>query len=146
MTIKGYYKHARNRAQRRKSLWNLLLVPLPVGSIFIIFCVLTKFMWKIHVNIFPSHEGRFNEILDEKISLLLIMPLFFASIPLGLMVVNVISWCILPIRKVFDKEAKGYKGTSFKESMEDLFKVALIVVPACLILSYIGASTLKNIK
>jgi len=150
---KGYFKRARIRAQRRKSLWNIVLVLFALLGIGVSCYGLFQLSWRVHTFIYPEHMGRFNEFWQEGISgrafissFLLIIPLFFAAIPLGLMFANCIAWCIPLARKTFEKEAKGHKFTSFKESMSGLFKFSLIIVPICLILSLIGAATLKNLK
>ena len=149
----GYFSRARVRAKRRKSPWNLILIPLVICGIAGVWYGLFKLMWWIHTTIYPEHTGRFNEFWQEGISLpsfvssfLLMIPLFIASIPLGMLLANSIAWCIRPARRAFEREAKGHKHTTFKESMSGLFKFSLFIVPICLALSLIGALTLKNLK
>lgn len=152
---KGYFSRAQIRAKRRRSPWNLILIPLVIGGIGSVCYGLFQVMWRIHTIIYPEHIGRFNEFWQGQdglsarsfvSSFLLIIPLFFASIPLGLILANLIAWCIPPARQAFEKEAKGHKFTSFKEAMTGLFQLALVIVPICLVLSLIGAITLKRMK
>jgi len=110
-------------------------------------------MWSVHTKIYPEHAGRFSEFWGKDISFtsfvssfLLMMPLLVAAIPMGLLFSNCIAWCIFPARKVFAKEAGGVKGASFREAMHGLWIFAKILVPICLLLSFAGAVTLKNLK
>lgn len=150
---KGYFTRARIRARRRKSPWNLILIPLSMFGIGMVSYYLFRFMWWIHILVYPEHKGHFSEFWQSGISLpsfissfLLMMPVLFAAFPLGFMIANCLAWCIPPARKTSDQEAKGYKFASFEESMRGLYKISLIWVPVCLILSLIGALTLRNLK
>lgn len=150
---KGYFSRAQIRAKRRRCPWNFILIPLAVGGIGGSWYVLFQLMWQIHTIFYPVHIGRFNEFWKEGISplsflssFLLMIPLSLAALPLGMMLANCIAWCIPPARQAFEKESSGNMHTSFKESMSGLFKFSLIIIPICLILSFIGALTLKNLK
>jgi len=149
--IKRYFPEARERAKRRKSPWNLILIP--VGAAWIgFFCVAQfKILWAIHILIYPNHAGRYEEFWPAGLSIpafissfLLIMPVFISSIILGMIAANIFLWCIPPMRRIFDKEAQGTKGASFRESRMSLCKIAGYVVPICFLLGLIGAFTLKS--
>ncbi|HSR10722.1 MAG TPA: hypothetical protein VLS90_04710, partial [Thermodesulfobacteriota bacterium] len=79
-------------------------------------------------------------------SFLLLIPIILASIPLGLVVANCIAWCIPPARRVFDREAEGIEWAAFGDAMGGLAKMSLILVPICLLLSFVGAATLRSLK
>ena len=53
--IYEFYTEARQRAKRRKSPWNLILIPLVIGGIGSVWYGLFQLMWKIHINIYPEH-------------------------------------------------------------------------------------------
>lgn len=149
----GFFDRAHRRAQRRKSPWNLLLIPLALGGIVLSAYVLFQIMWRVHIAVYPEHANKLGEFWGEGISprsfissFLLLVPLLIAAAPLGLMLANILAWCITPARKVFDKEAQGVKWASLSESMHGLAKVALIALPLCLLLSLIGAVTLKSLR
>lgn len=149
---KDYLQRARQRAKRRRSPWNFILPPLMLISVGLIWYVLFQFMWSVHVHFFPAHAGRFEQYWNEGIgarafvsSFLLSIPLGIASVPLGLIVSNAVAWCIPPARRAFEREAETVK-MNFKRIMLDLFKLALIIVPPCLLLSFIGAATLVNLR
>lgn len=149
----GYFERAQQRAQRRRSPWNLLLIPFGIGGIFGSAYLLFQVMWRIHAAFYPDHSGRFREFWREGISLpsfvssfLLLIPLLVAGLLIGLMFANCVGWCIVPARRVFDLEADGVKWAPFRESMHALWVIARVVVPFCLFLSFIGAATLKSLK
>jgi len=150
---KGYYERARQRAQRRRSPWNLLLIPLVIGSTGLTTYSLFRAMWQVHTMIYPDHAGRLGEFWGKGIgfrtfvsSFLLAMPLLFAALPLGMIVANGLAWCIGPARRAFNREAEGVKWASFRQSVSGLAIVAAVVVPLCLLLSFIGAVTLQNLE
>ncbi len=149
----GYARRARQRAQRRKSPWNLLLIPFGIGGVGGSAYILFQIMWRIHVALYPGHAGRFNEFWQGGVSFasfvssfLLLVPLFVASLPIGLMFTNCVAWCIVPARRAFEREAEGVKWASFRESMRGLWVIVRIVVPGCLLLSFIGAATLRSLR
>jgi hypothetical protein len=155
---KGYLRRAHKRADRRKSLWN---VPCVVGGFLLIgvlWRTLLHAMWYVHTLFYPEHAGSFSAVFGNFIGdssprisdasfpcVLLEMPLLFASIPLGFLIANFIMWCIPPARKAMDREAQGIKWGTFVEAQAFLFKIVLIVVPSCLVLSFIGAVTLRHL-
>lgn len=57
---------------------------------------------------------------------------------IGMMLANLTAWCIIPARKVFQKEARGVKGTSFKEAMKHLSIASAILVLVAAPLSFLG--------
>lgn len=149
----GYLKRTQERAQRRRSPWNLLLIPFFTlgggGSAYLLF----QAMWRIHLLFYPEHAGRVTEFWRSGLSFrsfvssfLLLMPLLFASVPIGLILANALAWCVSPARRAFEREAEGVKWASFRQSMHGLWLMARLVVPACFLLSFIGAATLKNLR
>jgi len=151
--IKKYILEAQERAKRRKSPWNLILIPFVIiGGIFV-YIIQFKMLWFIHIIIYPNHFGRLSEFWREGLSFrafissfLLAMPIFFSSLVLGMIIANLLAWCIIPARRTFDKEAQGIKETSFREAIKTLGKAAAYLVPICFVLGLIGAATLKSLK
>ena len=151
--IKKYIQEARGRAKRRKSPWNLILIPFAIIGGFFVYIVQFRILWFIHIIMYPNHSGRLSEFWREGLSFnafissfLLAMPIFFSSLVLGLLIANFLAWRIPPARKAFDKEAQGIKGTSFSEVMKGLGKAAIYLVSICFVLGLIGAATLKSLR
>jgi hypothetical protein len=149
----GYEKRAQRRAQRRKNPWNILLIVFAFAGAFLITYLLFQLMWRIHVIIYPAHVDRLEEFWSKGIGLkaaistfLLLVPLFFASLPMAGIAANATIWLIPPARRAFEEEATGVQGASFHESMSGLWVIARVVVPVCLLLSFIGAATLASLR
>ncbi len=150
--IKKYIQEAQERARRRKSAWNLILIPFVfIGAAFV-YIIQFKALWLIHIIIYPSHSGHLSEFWREGLSFsvfissfFLAMPILISSIVLGMIIANLLAWCIIPIRRIFDREAQGVKGTSFREAMGALSKIAAYLLPICFVLGLIGAATLKSL-
>jgi len=155
---KGYLSRAAQRAQRRKSPWNLILVPLFVFGMLLSYAIQVGILWGIHILIYPTHAGKLSEVFRTQTNvsfleilpyLLFIVPILFSSLVLGLMIANLLAWCIPPARRVFDAEAESVTEAgwvSFRESMMALTIGAVFLVPICLFLGLIGAFTLKTLK
>ena len=150
--VADYYTAARHRAERRKSAWNVLLIPFCFGAWLGIWYLLFRLVWQFHVFLYPQH--RLEDFLDHtgRISirsficglLMLFAPLVGAMV-LGFMLGNVVFWLITPIRRIFDAEARGYPGTSFRDSMRVLFKVGVWALPIGLALAFTGAYFLNSL-
>ena len=139
--IEKYITEARSRAQRRKSLWNVLLFVFAFLSIGFI----TFYSSKYIIYLFQSATTPFSTIAQKHdIQLIFItLPLFLVSIPWGLMLGNILIWLIPPARRTLDKEAEGYKGCSFEESMRNLFKMALIMPVILIPIAIFASSRIK---
>ncbi len=151
--IKKYINEAQERAKRRKSPWNLILIPIGIAGTSFFYYIQFNVLWSFHVYVYPNHSGRLSEFWREGgsattfiSSFLLATPIFFSSLVLGMMMANVLLWFVPPIRKIFENEARGIKGVLFSETMKSLGKVALYVVPTCFLLGLIGAVTLKSFQ
>jgi hypothetical protein len=148
---RGYFKRAHQRAGRRQSIWNLVLILGVFGSCFLFWRGLMSGMWYVHTLFYPNQAGRFSEFWEGHThasffpGFLLVIPLFFPPIPLGMLFTNFIMWCIPPARRAFDREAKGVKWASFIEAQSGLGWIALIIVPVCIVLSFVGALTLTHL-
>ena len=134
--IGKYYAEARQRAEGKKSPWNWILFPLSVigiiGSGFLLFKGLSDFQR----HLIPT-DVIYSSGIES--GLLLSVPLMFLALPLGFMFANFIAWCIPPARRAMDKEAKGVKGASFKESMKPFLIWIMILLPISLPLALWGA-------
>lgn len=146
-----YYADARHRATRRKSPWNLILIPLCAGSAIAIGYALFRLVWRFHVAFYPDHQLpgfwqkgiSFNSFVP---SVLMVFALAPGSIALGFMLGNFLAWLILPARRVFDAEARDFPGTSFRDSMGGLFRMALWTVPGGLAIALAAAYFLKSLR
>lgn len=146
-----YFSGARRRATRRKSAWNLLLIPFGLGLCLVSWYGLFRVIWLFHVSIYPGHQLRdfwredigFGSFVPSLLMVFGVMPL---AVILGLMLANSLLWLIVPLRRVFEAEAQGHPGTSFQASMRGLIKLAMWVAPFCMAIAFLAAYFLKSLR
>jgi hypothetical protein len=146
-----YYAAARLRAGRRKSAWNLILIPTALFGWLGSWYVLFRIVWAFHQILYPRHV--FHDFWQEGISFASFLPSFlmlFAPAPapicIGLIFANCVAWLIPPARRTLDAEAEGYKGTGFRESTEALLRLIKWTVPGGLIIDLVAASLLRSLR
>lgn len=149
----GYLDRVRVRAQKRTSPWNLLLIPLCFGGFFLIPYALFRCMWAVHIWLYPAHDGHLGEFWGKGIgflsfvsSLLLLLPLVLAGIPISMLMANSITWCIPAARRAFLREGEAEIAFSFPVAMRQLWRVSRWMLPICLFLSLMGAVTLTKLR
>jgi hypothetical protein len=135
----SYMDEVRARAKRRKSPWNLLLIPAVLGP----WLLLSWFSWvefgKLHELLHPEREF---VILPEGLSgiLMAVAPLFAWLVP-SMVVGNLLVAAIGPAKRVLDVEAKSVPGTDLSSSNRSLLRLSLVMTPAALLVGFIGACT-----
>ena len=123
----AYYAGARERAGRRASRWNALLIPLSLGAWAGIWYFGFKLVWLFHTVFYPDHllkdfwrQGV--SLRSGLFSFLMVFSLGPGAVSLGFILTNLILWLIPGARKAFESEAAGHPGTNFRETMHTLFK------------------------
>src|SRR5438128_1987206 len=148
---RGYLERARTRATRRKSPWNLLLLPLGFLGVAIAWWASLRLLWAVRDLILPTHAVSFSVMFNQEfhqedrgfIPLLFFIPPFFAAVPVGLLLCNAIAWCIPPARRAFAREAEGVWHASFADAQRDLATVALYISVPTLVIALVGALLLR---
>jgi len=149
--VAEYYAGARHRAKRRKSAWNALLIPFCFGGWFGIWYGLFRLVWLFHVTIYPEHQLRdfwqagisFRSYVPSCLMVFSLMP---GAIVAGFMLGNILLWLITPVRRIFEAEAHGYPGTSFRDSMRRLFRFGVWLLPIGLVIAFAAAYFLKSLR
>lgn len=133
----NYIEKARFRAQRRKSAWNLLLLPAIIIPLCAIWVGSYKILNTLHSTV---HPGQNFQITGKGIGAVLaaVTP-FFGALPVAMIIGNFLVWLIPPVRKVLDEEAKPFPSTSFINSQKQLLKLAYVLVPVSIALAIVGA-------
>jgi len=72
-------------------------------------------------------------------SILMFVPIIFPSLAIGMMLANLVAWCVRPARRVFNKEAKGVKYASFKTAVKHLAIASLILLIVAAPIALLGA-------
>ena len=146
-----WYAGARHRAQRRRSAWNLILIPLGLAGWLGAWYGLFRLVWAFHVTLYPQHSlhdfwGKGVSFSSFVPSFLMVFALMPGAICLGLILANCVAWLIAPARRTFDAEAAGYHGASFREATSTLFKLAAWTLSAGLIIALLSAWALASLR
>jgi hypothetical protein len=110
-------------------------------------------MWRLHVHFFPEHRPYERQFWGSGISpgafassFLMLMPLALPATVLGFLAANCLVWLIPPARRSMQGEAAGDKEMTFSGSNSGLIKWGTIPSIICVILSIIGAVTLRSLR
>lgn len=125
------------RAKRRKSRWNLLLLPavlLPLVTIWAGLCGAANSM---HMYLFSGESLRTAKGVWP---ILATLSPFFAALPLAMLVGNLVVWLVPPARRALDSEAIPHPGTSFLASQAKLGRLALYMTPAGVAASIVASA------
>jgi hypothetical protein len=133
----NYIEKAKLRAKRRKSAWNLLLLPAIIIPLFAIWISSYKALGLLHSTIYPGQN--FQTTGQGIGAILAAVAPFFGAVPVAMIIGNFIVWLIPPARRILDEEAKPFPSTSFINSQKQLLKLAYTIVPVSLALSITGA-------
>ena len=133
----GYFKEARARAQRRRSPWNLLLIPAVLGTWLLTWLSSAWALGKLLRLARPGLEFVF--LPDSGGGILMVLGLLAAWLPLAMIVGNLLVAAVPPARRALDLEASTVPGTDFSSANKDLLKVAIFLTPAGLVVALLGA-------
>ena len=117
----------RNSIMKGKSPLHLLFLPVAFlgGAAFCylsvqLVCTVAA-LFRPGIPSFASHA--------EPAKTLIVIPLLFASIPVGLLLTNLFIWTIPPARRFFMREASGRPGGDFASANRALLKLIIYSAP-----------------
>jgi hypothetical protein len=122
-----YWHSARARAARRKSAWNLLLIPSALIPWFAGWWLSASAVGRLYRVIHP--DARFVVVPDSIGGLLIALGLLFAWCPIAMIVGNVIVHAVPPARRALDQEGSTTRGTGFRGSNRALLRLAAVLIP-----------------
>ena len=114
----GYLERARHRATRRQSPWNLLLLPAVIASMGVV-CALIVWVADFYLR-FQNSQSLFSQETPEWKQALVICGALLVSLPVGMILGNLLVWLIPPARRALDQEAAGHVGTDHRTSQRYL--------------------------
>jgi hypothetical protein len=120
-----YIADARQRAARRKSKWNLLLIPFAIIGAGLCWYFLIQLLLSLRVQFFPQDAFLMNGTRLGNIAMY-VSPLF-PSLGTGLILANLAVWMIPPARRALNEEAGTVAGTNFKSSNTGLAKFVILI-------------------
>ena len=134
--VTGYLQRARLRAQRRKSPWNLVLIPFALVGFTMSWWLLSRPIfwvrsWGIPEDTFLGGGTRVGLILFY-------VGLMFVAIGPGLLLSNICAWLISPMRSALEGEAAAHPGTDFKSGTQGLLKFSLLIFAIFYPIAWIG--------
>ena len=132
-----YINSAKKRGRRRKSTWNLILLPITislVGAFYWSFFIINELL---HTFIYAEESFEIDDSHTIGPILASIAPLF-AALPLGMLLGNLVVRQIPPARRALDAEAHGHPATGYTQSQRAIFKLAVILVPVSFGVAMLG--------
>ena len=132
----GYITEARVRAGRRRSGWNLLLIPcylapwflLVFGSLIVLGRVYAVIHHRTVVGVLPDTVG----------SILMALGVLFMWLGPSMILANQLVSFIRPARRALDLEAADAPGTDRTSANRGLLKLTLVVTPVSLMVALVG--------
>ncbi len=137
-----FLQKARQRSQRRKSVWNLLLLGFIPIWLLLAFVVIELFLL-LHVAIYPEQAGYLRKFWRSNLDvagLLMFAPPFIATIPIAMVVINFLVYLIPPARRAMDKEDRNIPGVDYHSSQRALIKIGAVATVVAVLLASIGAA------
>lgn len=117
--------------------WLRLLVPfLIISFVLALSAGCVTLLWSLHRALHPEIAFR---AVSRSAFILMFFPSFFGAMAPAAMLLNLLFRRIPPLRKIFENNAKGVRGASYRESMNGLRKATALFVPPALALALLGA-------
>src|SRR5262245_27358423 len=132
----GYFEEARKRASRRKSAWNLLLIPAVFGTWLVMWYASVQAVGRFLRHTRPGL--RFVLLPDSGGGTLIGLGLLFAWLPLAMVIGNIVVAAVAPARRTLDREAETVPGTDLTSANRRLLRAMLLITPSGLLLAIIG--------
>lgn len=141
----GYSARARARAQRRRSPWNLVLIPLAIGGVGATWYAFLVLLAAVRNLVVPEHSATLGELsrCEGMFPIVFFVSSFVAAIPVGLVLGNSLAWCVASARRTFEKEAQGVWHASYSDVQRDLLVIAVYSVPPALLLAFGGGVLMR---
>ena len=126
------------RERRSKSAWNLLLVPLCIVGIAGAWIGIVLAFQRYRGLLCPADAFIFSGTHVGNI-FLYVAP-FWPSLAFGLIVGNLLLWCVPPARTAMEREAAGAEDKVYRASQLALAKLGAVFAGIALPLCFLGAN------
>ena len=131
----SYATQARARARRRKSRWNLLLIPAVVVPLFVIWAGSVASAEFVHECLYHGQSLRTARGVGP---VLTTVGPFFGALPLAMLIGNYLIHLISPAHQALDAEASAHPRTSYRPAQAWLLKMAAFLVPLSVVATLFG--------
>ncbi len=132
----SYLSKARERARRRKSPWNLLLIPGVTIPSLALWWIQLVLLAALHETLYPGQVLRGAQGVGAVVAG--VAPLFSAP-PISMMLSNAAIALLGPARRALEREAQFVDGAGYVDSQRQLWRIAKWVSPTALLLGIVGA-------
>ena len=136
----SWIKNARQRSQRRKSPWNLLLLAFGLSLWVAIGLFLGWGATVLHEIFQPASGPLFASGPLRLNTALVLFPSIFVSICPAMLLTNWLVYLIPPARRAMDSEDRGHRGVDYSSSQRALSKLGFLISLVCLPLILVGVS------
>jgi hypothetical protein len=126
-----FMAHARCRARRRKSPWNLLLFLLMFAAWWALGFLLAWLGASLHAALHPGQAPMFGPGSNRLSTMLVLLPSLFGTLAPGFLLANLILHALPPARRALNAEAQTVPGTGYGESQRTLLKVGWRILAVC---------------
>ena len=131
----SFIDEARARARRRKSRWNLLLVPAGLVPVVVLWAAAALLAEQAHMHFYPDESLGDGE--GPWVVVAAVAPLF-AAIPIGLLLGNFLVRQVAQARSALHREAAADPTLGYRASQAALRKAALVASAAALAATTLG--------
>ena len=131
-----YWHKARLRGIRRRSPWNLLLIPAAVVPWFVGWWLSASVLAYIYRLIHPS--AYFIVLPDTLGGVLIAVGLLFAWCPVAMMIANLLVHTVPAAQRALDREASTVLGTDLRSANRGLMRASAILFPSGMGASLLG--------
>jgi len=131
LTERTWLANARQRSQRRKSAWNLLL---PLFGFPLWGGIAASLSWlgsALHLVLYPGVGHLFGADPMRLNTALVLIPSLIAAVCPALVLTNTLVYLVPPARQAMELEDHDYPGTGYNASQVALRKMALWLLVLC---------------
>ena len=153
MTILGSFNQALVRARRRKTPWNLALIPLVFGGWLVLWWAFLRLAWRAHELLYPEHAGRLRDFWPAGVSaapfvssLLIVFGPMVPALVIGMLIANALLWLVRPARQALEAEARPHPGTDFRTAQRTLLRIAVWSLLLGSAVTFMGVATLQRLR
>jgi|SRR4026209_2274583 hypothetical protein len=132
----GYIHEARIRALRRRSPWNLLLIPAVIAPWALLWYMSAVVIGQVVRSL--HSELNFVLIPDSRGGILIAIGLLFAWLPVAMILGNLTVVMIPTAKRTLDDEAREVPGTDYVSANRGLLKVMAVMTPIGLLIAFLG--------
>ncbi len=132
----GYITNARTRAGRRRSPWNLLLIPCYMVPWFVLILASLVALGKLY-GLVHAVDG-FRIAPDGIGGILMAVGSLFAWLGPSMVLANLLVAAVPPARRALDRESASAPGTDRATANRSLLRLSRYLTPAGLAIALVG--------